>query len=97
MNSGACNSADRNYLAAAERTGQVTVAPLHRMTGLSSDSAGRYRVCAERIDENGTVLEQVILVADARAKPRWAPLSSCGMAHPHQLNGDLPGSGYRKS
>jgi len=65
VNSGARNSVDRNYLAAAERTGRVSVAPLHRVSGLSADPSGRYQVHADRIDENGTVLEHVTLIADA--------------------------------
>jgi cholesterol oxidase len=65
VNSGARNSVDRNYLARAERTGKADVRPLHRVTGLAQDRAGRYRVSADRIDVNGTVLERVVLVADA--------------------------------
>jgi cholesterol oxidase len=65
VNSGARNSVDRNYLASAERSGSVTVAPLHRVTGIGVDRAGRYRVSADRIDEDGAVLERVTLVADA--------------------------------
>jgi cholesterol oxidase len=65
VNSGARNSVDKNYLARAERSGHVTVAPLHRVTGISTDRSGRYRVAADHIDENGTVLERVTLVADA--------------------------------
>ena len=65
VNSGARNSVDKNYLARAERTGRIDVRPLHRVTGLTQDAAGRYRVDADRIDENGTVLERIVLVADA--------------------------------
>nr|WP_239028443.1 GMC oxidoreductase [Pseudonocardia acidicola] len=65
VNSGARNSVDRNYLATAEKSGYVTVAPLHRVTGLGTDAAGRYRVDVERIDENGTVLERTAITADA--------------------------------
>jgi cholesterol oxidase len=65
VNSGARNSADRNYLAAAERTGLVEVAPLHRVTGIATAPGGRYRVDVERIDEDGVVLERIAVTADA--------------------------------
>ncbi|WP_308259266.1 GMC oxidoreductase [Pseudonocardia sp. H11422] len=65
VNSGARNSVDRNYLARAEKSGHVSVAPLHRVTGIGADPAGRYRVDVERIDENGTVLERILITADA--------------------------------
>jgi cholesterol oxidase len=65
VNSGARNSVDKNYLARAEATGKVTVAPLHRVSGLSAEPNGRLRVETERIDENGTVLERITIVADA--------------------------------
>lgn len=64
VNSGARNSMDRTYLARAERTGLVEVAPLHRVTGIGTDAAGRYRLDVERIDTGGTVRERLVVVAD---------------------------------
>ncbi|WP_449619059.1 GMC oxidoreductase [Spongisporangium articulatum] len=64
VNSGARNSVDRTYLADAERTGLVTVAPLHRVTGLTFDAARRrYRVAVERLDEHGAVAEYLTVTA----------------------------------
>jgi cholesterol oxidase len=61
LNSGAKNSLDRTYLAAAEKTGRVDVRPLHVVKGIASLGAGGYLVTAERIDEEGAVLEMVTL------------------------------------
>ena len=65
VNSGARNSVDKNYLAMAERTGLVDVAPLHRVTGISTAPGGRYRVDVERIDTDGVVQERIAVTADA--------------------------------
>lgn len=64
VNSGARNSVDRNYLARAEASGLVEVAPLHRVTGIATAAAGRYRVDVERIDTDGVVRERIAVTAD---------------------------------
>lgn len=63
-NSGAKMSVDRTYLARAEASGKTTVRPLHRVTHVSQDIKGRYRVLAERLDEQGTALERIVFVCD---------------------------------
>lgn len=65
VNSGARNSADRNYLADAERSGLVTVAPLHRVTDVHAVGGGRYRVEVERIDTDGEVRERIAVTTSA--------------------------------
>ncbi|MFC7528486.1 GMC oxidoreductase [Actinoplanes sp. GCM10030250] len=56
-NSGAKNSVDRNYLAWAEATGNVTVMPLHEVTEIREVSGQeRFEVACRQIDERGTVL-----------------------------------------
>ncbi|WP_457033515.1 GMC oxidoreductase [Kitasatospora sp. P5_F3] len=64
MNSGAKLSVDRTVLAAAERTGLVTVKALHRVTDLTRLPNGRYQVTCERIDEYGTVVGRPVFEAD---------------------------------
>lgn len=63
-NSGAKMSVDRTYLAWAEASGRTTVRPLHRMTHVSQDRSGLYRVTTERLDEKGTAVERVLFVCD---------------------------------
>ncbi|MBQ1101160.1 GMC family oxidoreductase [Streptomyces sp. b94] len=63
-NSGAKMSVDRTYLARAEASGRTTVRALHRVTHVSQDPRGRYRVTAERLDERGTALERLVFVCD---------------------------------
>jgi cholesterol oxidase len=65
INSGARTSVDRGYLARAEATGLAAVRPLHVVTDLVTDPQGRYVVRAEHIDADGTLLERVVLTADA--------------------------------
>lgn len=65
VNSGARNSADRNYLADAERSGLVTVAPLHRVTDVHAVGGGRYRVEVEKIDTDGQVVERLAVSTSA--------------------------------
>ncbi|MGK5641570.1 GMC oxidoreductase [Streptomyces sp. URMC 126] len=47
------NSLDKTYLAAALRTGRVTIASLHRVRSIRRRRAGGYVVTAERSDESG--------------------------------------------
>ncbi|MFJ7769707.1 GMC oxidoreductase [Streptomyces sp. NPDC097107] len=63
-NSGAKMSADRTYLRRAEATQKTSVRPLHRVTDLSQDTEGNYRVLAERLDEHGSVRERVAFICD---------------------------------
>ena len=64
-NSGAKNSVDRNYLPAAEATGNVTIRALHEVTEIREVSGqDRFEVSVNRIDESGAVLERTTVVAD---------------------------------
>ena len=63
-NSGAKMSVDRTYLARAEASGKTTVRALHRVTRVSQDRRGLYRVIAERLDESGTAVERLVFVCD---------------------------------
>ncbi|MEU5116005.1 GMC oxidoreductase [Streptomyces longwoodensis] len=63
-NSGAKVSADRTYLARAEATGRTSVRPLHKVTDLSTDRSGRYRIQTERLAADGTVIERVVFSCD---------------------------------
>lgn len=65
INSGARTSVDRNYLADAEATGLTSVRPLHVVTDLTTDAQNRFVVRAKHIDEDGNLLERVVLTADA--------------------------------
>jgi cholesterol oxidase len=56
INSGAKSSLDRNYLALAEQTGRVTIAPLHSVTSIAENPGGGYRVFCNEIDEGGQVV-----------------------------------------
>ena len=64
-NSGAKNSVDRNYLAWAAATGNVTVRPLHEVTEVR-EIAGqdRFEIRCRQIDEYGSVLSTSTFVAD---------------------------------
>ena len=61
-NSGAKNSLDRNYLSMAEATGYVEIQPLHVVTSIEDSDDGGYRVLANQINEQGTVVGQVSFV-----------------------------------
>ena len=61
-NSGAKNSLDRNYLSMAEATGYVQIQPLHLVTSIEESDNGGYRVLANQINEQGTVVGQVSFV-----------------------------------
>lgn len=56
MNSGAKNSVDRNYLAQAEATKKVQVAPLHVVTSIAENPGGGFRVNCNQIDEGGNTI-----------------------------------------
>jgi cholesterol oxidase len=57
LNSGAKTSVDRNYLAQAEATGFVEILPLHIVVDITH-KFGLYYVSANKINEQGEVLEQ---------------------------------------
>ncbi|MER7195414.1 GMC oxidoreductase [Streptomyces flaveolus] len=59
-NSGAEISVDRTYLAQAEATGKTSLRPLHKVTDLSLDRSGRYRVLTEHLHADGTLRERVV-------------------------------------
>jgi cholesterol oxidase len=64
-NSGAKNSVDKNYLAWAAATGNVTVLPLHEVTELREVSGTQVmEVACRQIDERGAVLSTKVLSAD---------------------------------
>ena len=63
VNNGGKHSVDVTYLAEAEATGLVTVAPLHNVTGVARTPDGRWQITADRTDEYGTLLETRIITA----------------------------------
>jgi cholesterol oxidase len=63
VNNGGKHSIDVTYLAAAERTGKVTVAPLHVVKDISMDDRKRWVLHVERIDPDGTVVERKTIIA----------------------------------
>ncbi|MFF7793099.1 GMC oxidoreductase [Streptomyces sp. NPDC007991] len=63
MNSGAKLSVDRTILAAAERTGRVSVRVQHQVSDVTRAADGRYRVECERLAEDGTVLDRPVFLA----------------------------------
>lgn len=65
VNNGGKHSVDVTYIAAAERTGLVTVETLHQVTDVERAPDGRWIVHVERIDTTGTVVENKILTTDA--------------------------------
>ena len=58
VNNGGKFSVDVTYLAEAERTGHVTVAPLHRVDDIERAPDGTWIVHVDRIHTDGTVLER---------------------------------------
>jgi cholesterol oxidase len=65
VNNGGKHSVDVTYLAAAEATGRVTVAPLHHVTDIARTANGQWRIFVDRIDTTGTVLETKIITTRA--------------------------------
>lgn len=65
VNNGGKHSVDVTYIAAAEATGLATVATLHNVTDVAKAPDGRWTVYVDRIDTDGTVLEQKILTTKA--------------------------------
>ena len=65
VNNGGKHSVDVTYLAAAEATGRVHVAPLHNVTDVGMTHDGRWEVFVDRIDTRGRVQEQKIITTAA--------------------------------
>ncbi|WP_067903001.1 GMC oxidoreductase [Nocardia vaccinii] len=66
VNSGARNSVDKTYLAQGERTGKVSIAPLHRVLDIGTDSeTRRFKLNVQHTSETGAIIEQLRVVADA--------------------------------
>ncbi|GAA2147103.1 GMC oxidoreductase [Nocardioides koreensis] len=64
-NNGGRWSVDVTYLAQATATGNVEVAPLHRVADISRSAAGEWVVRAERIDTAGNVLQRKAITTPA--------------------------------
>ncbi|HSA51585.1 MAG TPA: GMC oxidoreductase, partial [Yinghuangia sp.] len=65
VNNGGKQSIDVTYLAQAEATGRVEVAPLHVVRDLALDANRRWVLSVDRIDTGGNVLERIRVTADA--------------------------------
>jgi len=65
VNNGGKHSVDVTYIAAAEATGLATVATQHNVTNVERAADGRWTVLVDRIDSDGTVLENKILTTGA--------------------------------
>lgn len=65
VNNGGKHSVDVTYIAAAEATGLATVAAQHDVTSIERGVDGRWTVHVDRIDSDGTVLENKILTTGA--------------------------------
>ncbi|MEN0012925.1 MAG: GMC oxidoreductase [Solirubrobacteraceae bacterium] len=61
VNNGGKHSVDVTYLAQAEQTGLVTVAPMHHVTGVRRDKSGKWVVAVDHTDQNGRVIEQKLI------------------------------------
>ncbi|NEQ78679.1 MAG: GMC family oxidoreductase, partial [Okeania sp. SIO2C9] len=56
LNSGAKKSLDRNYLVRAEKTGYVSILPLHLVTEISEAPETGYRISCTQINESGEII-----------------------------------------
>ncbi|CAM3048308.1 GMC oxidoreductase [Prescottella defluvii] len=65
VNNGGKFSVDVTYLAEAEATGRVEVAPLHRVADIERGGDGSWVVHCDRIGRDGAVLERKRIVSDA--------------------------------
>ncbi|WP_405534025.1 GMC oxidoreductase [Streptomyces sp. NBC_00075] len=65
VNNGGKHSIDVTYLAQAESTGLVEVAPLHVVRDLALGADKRWVLSVDRIDTAGTVQERIRITADA--------------------------------
>lgn len=65
VNNGGKHSVDVTYIAAAEATGLASVATQHDVTSVERAADGRWTVYVDRIDTDGTVVENKILTTNA--------------------------------
>lgn len=65
VNNGGKQSIDVTYLAAAERTGRVEVAPLHVVRDLELDARKRWVLHVDQIDTDGAVQARKRIIADS--------------------------------
>ncbi|WP_163506536.1 GMC oxidoreductase [Fodinicola acaciae] len=65
VNNGGKHSVDVTYIAAAEATGNCTVATQHNVTDVALAPDGRWTINVDRIDTDGTVLEKKVVTAKA--------------------------------
>lgn len=65
VNNGGKHSLDVTYLAAAEQTGRVEIAPLHVVQQVAMNAQGKWVVSANQIDTSGTTVAQKVITADA--------------------------------
>jgi len=65
VNNGGKHSIDVTYLAAAEATGLIRVAPLHVVRDIALDSNKCWVLSVDRIDTGGTVQEKKTIIANA--------------------------------
>ena len=63
-NSGGQQTLDRDYLARAEMTGHVKIAPLHQVTSIAETPAGGYTLACDKITEDGDVADRLTLTCD---------------------------------
>jgi cholesterol oxidase len=91
-NNGGRYSVDVTYLAQAEATGNVEVAPLHRVADISRSSRGEWVIEAERISTGGQVLERKQITTGALFLAAGSPGTTRLMvkARDKELIPDLP-------
>jgi cholesterol oxidase len=65
VNNGGKHSIDVTYLAAAQATGLVEVAPLHVVKDIALGSGGKWVLHVDRIDTGGVLQEQKVITASA--------------------------------
>lgn len=65
VNNGGKHSVDVTYIAAAQATGKVEVAPLHRVNDIERAQDGKWIVHCDRINTDGDVLERKRITTDA--------------------------------
>lgn len=65
VNNGGKHSVDVTYIAAAERTGMVSVRVLHHVRKVARAANGQWQVHVDHTDVNGTVLEKKIITCKA--------------------------------
>jgi cholesterol oxidase len=88
-NSGAKNTLDKNYLASATATGNVTIQPLRIVKRVRSRSDGLYDVIGDAIDVNGNVTSQFTLTANYVFMAAGS-LNTSKLMVAAQASGDLP-------